>query len=129
ILVMDDEGAVLEIVSQMLSHLGYSVDTCRDGDLAIEKYVSAASEGTPFDLVIMDLTIPGGKGGVETVSELLALDSEARVLVSSGYSTDPVMANFRDYGFRGKIAKPFNLDKIQIAIQKILNEDSVSADQ
>ncbi len=127
ILVMDDEVAVLEIVSQMLEHVGYEVDTSLDGDDAISKYKSASENKIPYDLVIMDLTIPGGKGGVETMQELLAFDPAAAALVSSGYSTDPVMSNYADYGFLGKVAKPFNLEKIQSEIQNILTRKIVNS--
>lgn len=117
ILVMDDEDMVGEIACQMMSHLGYEATHVKDGRAAINAYVHNMAEGVPFDVVIMDLTIPGGMGGREAVGEILAKDPQARVLVSSGYSTDPIMTNFADYGFAGVINKPFDLASIKETLE------------
>jgi len=77
--------------------------------------------GTPVDLTIMDLTIPGGMGGKEAVRKILAINSEAKVIVSSGYSNDPVMANFKDYGFRAVIVKPFQLMELRKILGRLLD--------
>lgn len=114
---MDDEDMVGEIACQMLAHLGYQAEHVKDGRSAVEEYVRLFEAGDPFDIVIMDLTIPGGMGGKEAVGEILAVDSAARVIVSSGYSTDPIMTNYGEYGFVGVINKPFDL----ASIQKILD--------
>ena len=74
----------------------------------------------PYDAVIMDLTIPGGMGGEEAIKALLEIDPDARALVSSGYSQDPIMANYKQYGFSGVIAKPFELQKIAVTLEKVL---------
>ena len=111
VLVMDDDGAVRTVISQLLKNSGYSVSCTASGEDTIRSYGAARDAGTPFDIVVMDLTIPGGMGGKDAVKELLAMDPNARVVVSSGYSSDPIMANFRDYGFCGAIAKPFNIDE------------------
>lgn len=116
ILVMDDEDMVGEIACQMLDYLGFDAVHVVDGKAAIQEFLSQKDKGAPFNAVIMDLTIPGGMGGEEAVHEILAIDPAAQVFVSSGYSTDPAMVNFRDYGFTGVIVKPFDLS----AIQKIL---------
>ncbi len=119
VLVMDDEETVLEVASEMLASLGCTVEKALDGSEAIAKYKSAYEQGKPFSLVIIDLTVPGGKGGVDTIRELRAFDNGVKVIVSSGYFNDPVMANFKDHGFDAKVAKPYNLEKLQQAISHI----------
>ena len=100
ILIMDDEEMIRNVAAAMLEVCGYTVDLSFDGKDAVEKYVSADKSGNPFDIVVMDLTIPGGIGGKEAVKKLLAIDPEAKAIVCSGYSTDPVMAHYNDYGFK-----------------------------
>lgn len=110
ILVMDDEEMIRNIATQMLSFIGYNVTTCADGKEAIALYQQSLQSDKPYLAVIMDLTIPGGLGGKETAEHILAVDPNAHLIVSSGYSNDPVVANFRQYGFSGAIAKPYNID-------------------
>jgi two-component system cell cycle sensor histidine kinase/response regulator CckA len=117
ILVMDDEDMVGEIACQMLEYLGFDAMRVADGVEAVKEYKKHQDNGVPFTAVIMDLTIPGGMGGEEAVKEVLRLDHEAKVFVSSGYSNDPIMVNYQDYGFSGGIAKPFDL----ATMQKILS--------
>jgi two-component system cell cycle sensor histidine kinase/response regulator CckA len=117
ILVMDDEDMVGEIACQMLEYLGFDAMRVVDGVDAVKEYKKSQDDGMPFSAVIMDLSIPGGMGGEEAVREVLRLDHDAKVFVSSGYSTDPIMVNYQDYGFAGGIAKPFDL----AALQKILS--------
>jgi CheY-like chemotaxis protein len=119
ILVMDDDEAVLEVVANLLEGLGAAVATAADGGQALERYRQAVAAGTPFDLVIMDLTIPGGMGGKEAAAQLLRIDPDARIIVSSGYSTDPVLANYRDYGFSGRLIKPFRMAELRQALEAI----------
>lgn len=118
ILVMDDEDMVGEIACQMLDYLGYEAVHVFDGQAAIQEFELHKEKGQPFSAVIMDLTIPGGMGGKEAVTEILAIDKGAQVFVSSGYSTDPAMVSFQDFGFSGVIVKPFDL----AAIQEILDQ-------
>ena len=113
ILVMDDEDMVGEIACQMLEYLGFEAVHVADGLDAVEEYKKHQDDGMPFTAVIMDLTIPGGMGGKEAVTEILSIDRQAKVFVSSGYSTDPIMVNCREYGFSGGIAKPFDLATMQ----------------
>ena len=120
ILVMDDELAVREVCGKMLEHLGYDAYYAKDGQEALEKYKSAKVSDEPFDVVIMDLTIPGGMGGVETIEALLNYDPDVRAIVSSGYSTSPVMANYKEYGFLGVVSKPYQLTGLQQEIKKVL---------
>lgn len=118
VLIMDDEEMVGEIACQMLKFIGLDSHHVLDGRAAVDEYVRRFRDGAPFAFVIMDLTIPGGIGGREAVTEILAVDPAAKVVVSSGYWTDPIMTNFRDYGFRGVIGKPFDL----AALQDIVNQ-------
>ena len=120
ILIMDDEEMIGEIACQMLTYLGYEASHVLDGEEAIALYRQQLEAGDPFAVVIMDLTIPGGMGGKEAVTELLAVDPQARVLVSSGYSNDPGMTNFGRYGFCGHIEKPFDLTSLKAAIEAVL---------
>ncbi len=117
ILVMDDEDMVGEIACQMLEYLGYEGIWVADGADAIAEFKKNQEADLPFAAVIMDLTIPGGMGGKEAAAEILNIDNDAKVFVSSGYSNDPIMVNYREYGFSGVIAKPFDL----AAMQKILS--------
>jgi len=121
ILVMDDEEIVREICGEMLMALGHTVDYAADGQEALEKYQQAMEENKPFDLVIMDLTIPGGMGGKETIEKLLKIDPQVKAIVSSGYSHDDVMANYRDYGFQGVAAKPYLLSDLNKILQKLFH--------
>ncbi|MCD4701861.1 MAG: PAS domain S-box protein [Candidatus Aegiribacteria sp.] len=120
ILIMDDKDIVRTTISSMLEHLGYDIESARNGDEAIEKYRRARQNGEPFKLVILDLTVPGGKGGRETIEELRKIDPDIKAIVSSGYSTDPVMAHYKEYGFMGVIMKPYTLRKIESSIREIL---------
>lgn len=120
ILVMDDEEAILEMVSELLSHFGYRSGSARDGEEAIAMYKEAAAANDPYSVVIMDLTIPGGLGGKETIARLLEFDPLVRAIVSSGYSTDPIMANFRQYGFIGILTKPYTAKEMSEVIRKVM---------
>ena len=113
ILVMDDEDMVGEIACQMLDFLGFDALRVADGVDAVREYRKHQEINEPFSAVIMDLTIPAGMGGKEAVKEILNINREAKVFVSSGYSNDPTMVNFQDYGFSGVIAKPFDLAAMQ----------------
>ncbi len=109
ILVMDDEEEIQDILGKMLQHLGFDVDFASEGEKALSQYTLAFHQGAPYVATILDLTIPGGMGGKETLRQIKALHHEAVVIVSSGYSNDPVMARFQQFGFSGVIAKPYNL--------------------
>ena len=120
VLLMDDEDIVLDAAGEVLTYLGYTVVTAKDGREAVELYTTALRKGEPFNVVIMDLTIPGGIGGKEAVQELLEVDPHVKVIVSSGYSTDPVMADYRAYGFRGVVTKPYSMDELSRTLRKVL---------
>jgi len=121
VLVMDDEEAVCGSARRMLDSLGYEVELAADGSAALEMYRKARDAGRPFDLLIMDLTIPGGLGGKETIRRLLELDPLAKAVVSSGYSNDPVMADHRTYGFVGVLAKPYQIAELSEVLHRTLD--------
>ncbi len=120
VMIMDDEKLIRDVTTAMLDLLGHEVVLAQDGQEAIDLYRQHSKAGQPIDLIIMDLTIPGGMGGKTAVQEILAINPEAKVIVSSGYSNDPVMANFQDYGFIAAIIKPFQMQDIKEALQKAL---------
>ena len=122
ILLMDDDEIIHQVVGRMLKTLGYDVEIAIHGDEALQAYRAALEIEKPYDVVIMDLTIPGGMGGEEAVEKLHAIDPGARVIVSSGYSNDPVMANYADYGFCGMLRKPAGLDDLLDAVQNALTD-------
>ena len=109
ILVMDDEVYVRETLSRMLGNLGYAVETARDGTEAVEIYGAAIRSQDFFDAVILDLTVPGGMGGKETLAKLLEIDPKIKAIVSSGYSNDEVISRYKEYGFSGVLKKPCTL--------------------
>ncbi|MCP5104600.1 MAG: response regulator, partial [bacterium] len=119
VLVIDDEEMLLAIAGDMLHFLGYESEVAFSGGQALEMYKQAKTAGNPFDVVIMDLTIPGGMGGEEAIKKLLELDPDAAVIVSSGYSNSPVMANFANYGFKACIMKPYRIETLSHILQKV----------
>lgn len=120
ILVMDDENVIREIAAEILQFFGYDVESCADGREALELFRAARERNAPFSAVILDLTIPGGMGGMETAARLLELDPYALLIVSSGYSNDPVVANYRKYGFSGVIPKPFNASAMVGELERLI---------
>ncbi|MBD3321425.1 MAG: PAS domain S-box protein, partial [Chitinivibrionales bacterium] len=122
ILLMDDETAIKEMALEMLERLGYTVTVCSDGEEALRLYSGAFELGEPYDCVILDLTVPGGLGGRETVTRLIQMDPSVKTIASSGYSEDPVMAEPHKYGFKGIIAKPYLLKKMSAVIRDVLNQ-------
>jgi CheY-like chemotaxis protein len=121
VLVLDDEEMVREVVGSMLERLGFTAHYAADGAEAIQKYLAALSEGTPYTAVIIDLTIPGGMGGKETVARLLELDPGVKAIVSSGYSDDALMAEYREHGFCAVIPKPYTLKELEQALHTALD--------
>lgn len=121
ILVMDDEDQLREIVAEMLKYLGYKADLAADGTEAVALYIKAREAGKPYDAVIIDLTIPGGMGGKEAIEKLRQYDPQVKAIVSSGYSNDPIMAEYRKYGFSGVAAKPFEIADLSKILHDILD--------
>jgi PAS domain S-box-containing protein len=123
VLLIDDEEMIRKAANEALHRLGYDVTLAEDGSEGIRLYEEALQGTEPFDAVLLDLTIPGGMGGQEGVRDLLRIDPGARVIASSGYSNDPVMANFRKYGFRDVIIKPYRIDELGEVLHKVIKED------
>jgi len=120
ILVMDDQEPILKMVGRMLNQMGYHAAFAIDGYQAIELYRKAFVTEKPFDLVILDLTVPGKMGGAKTISELLKIDPNVKAIVSSGYSNDPIMANYLNYGFCGVVPKPYTKNQLaEVLIQTL----------
>ena len=122
ILVMDDDDVVREIASDMISSLGYDVVTVSDGNEALQKYREAREAQAAFDVVIMDLTVPGGLGGKETIVRLREVDPQVKAIVSSGYSNDPIMSRYQAFGFRGVVAKPYSLAELSRVLKQVIEE-------
>ena len=122
ILIMEDDPIISDIAKTFLEEIGFKVDVCSNGEEAIKRYAEQISVGNKFDLVIMDLTIQGGMGGKKAIQKLLEIDKGAKVIVTSGHCNDPIIENFRDYGFVGRLIKPFGLDKLKEEVYKIIKE-------
>ena len=122
---MDDEEPILSFVGRILEHLGYEAEFARDGSEALESYRKARDGGNPFAAVVLDLTVPGGMGGQEAMEQLRAMDPDVKAIVSSGYSNDPVMAQYKQYGFSGVIAKPYDIHTFSQVLHKAMAQDKV----
>ncbi|WP_163340780.1 ATP-binding protein [Desulfopila sp. IMCC35008] len=119
VLVVDDEDLVKDVTGKMLISLGYNVEFASEGETAVKMYEERLTEESRYDLVIMDLTIPGGIGGKDAIQQLKQLDPEILVVVSSGYANDPIMANYRDYGFSAVLSKPFNIEDLSRTLSEL----------
>ena len=119
ILLVDDEEIVRKATGKALTRMGYVVKFAEEGAEGIRIYKKAREAGKPFDAVIMDLTIPGGMGGREAIGKILEADPQAKVIVSSGYANNPVMSDFKKYGFSGVVKKPYRIHELGEAIRKI----------
>ena len=108
----------------MLRLFNMDVDIAPEGREGLHMYQQAKQQKAPYDVVIMDLTIPGGMGGREAMKELMAIDPEAKVIVSSGYSKDPILAQFHEYGFAGRLAKPFQIADLEQTLLQVLHPES-----
>jgi PAS domain S-box-containing protein len=123
VLLMDDEQIIRDVAAQMLAHLGYTAASTKDGLEAIKVFREAMEAGEPFDGVILDLTIPGGMGGVDAIGKLKEIDPSIKAIASSGYSNDPVMADFKKFGFTGVIAKPYRIDELAKVVAEAVGRE------
>jgi len=126
ILLMDDEEIILQATGELLEEMGYAVVTTHGGEEAIRLYEEARQTDQPFDLVIMDLIVPGAMGGKDALQELLKRDPQVRAVASSGYSTDPIMGNYQEYGFVAALSKPYKIRELYIIVQEAINPQSKS---
>ncbi len=125
ILIMDDEIQIRKVLGEMVETCGYRYQTAKDGEEAMRFFCQAQEIGDPFTAVILDLTVPGGVGGKDVINKLLTIDPKVKAIVVSGYSNDPVLANYQEYGFKGRVAKPFNLVDLSVVLNSVL-EDTLS---
>lgn len=123
ILVLDDDPAIRMTSSRLLKHIGHEVVPVACGKEAVRLYQEALDAKQPFELVILDLTLPGGKSGAAVLEDLKEVDPEVVAIVSSGYSQDPVMAHFSEYGFQGMIQKPYTLRELQACLDRVMAKD------
>jgi PAS domain S-box-containing protein len=124
ILVMDDEEVVRDLLKAMLDHLGYQATLAKNGNEAIELFTAAREAGEQFAALILDLTVPGGMGGKAAIEKLLQIDPRVKAIVSSGYSEDPVMADFEKNGFSGVITKPYRVAELSRVLNRVLHSQS-----
>jgi PAS domain S-box-containing protein len=120
VLLMDDEAVIVEMATELLKRLGYEVHSARHGEEALDAYRHARESGSPFDVVILDLTIAGGMGGLETIRKLREIDGDVRAIVSSGYAEDPAMADPEAYGFQGVVRKPYRIRDLSGVLARLL---------
>lgn len=122
ILVMDDEPEIRELIEQMLQTQGHAVVLAENGSKAIELFLKAKASSQPFDAVILDLTIPDGMGGKDTLNALFKIDPDVKAVVISGYSNDPVMADPGSYGFKGALLKPFSMKELAEVMKRLIRQ-------
>ncbi len=126
VLFMDDEETIRRMAEALLARLGFEVVTVSDGAAAVSTYAEAMASGQPFRVVVMDLTVPGGMGGRQAMEELLKIDAGVKAIVSSGYSSDPVLANHRAHGFCGVVAKPYRIADLARVMKTVLEQEKVA---
>ena len=117
---MDDDAGVRDMISQLLKSMGFQVETAKDGLQTIDMYVKAMSSDQAYDMVILDLTVKGGMGGVQTMKRLLKIDPHVKAIIFSGYTDDQVIENYSQYGFLGALTKPFTKKEIHSVLEKYL---------
>jgi len=122
VLLMDDEQIILDVTQEVLKFLGYDVMFAPEGQKAIELYKHEKNAGAPFDVVILDLSVPEGMGGKEAVGLLKAFDPEVKAVVSTGYANDPAVLDFASYGFSGKLTKPYKINDLKNILVQLIGK-------
>ena len=122
VLLMDDEQIILDVTQEVLKFLGYDVMFAQEGQKAIELYKNEKNAGAPFDVVILDLSVPEGMGGKEAVGLLKAFDPEVKAVVSTGYANDPAVLDFASYGFSGKLTKPYKINDLKNILVQLISK-------
>jgi CheY-like chemotaxis protein len=122
ILLMDDEQVILDVTLEVLTFLGYDAAFARDGAAAIEIFSKERTGGRPFDLVILDLTVPDGMGGKEAFEKLRKADPSVKVVISSGFTEDPMMTDYAKHGLAGILAKPYRISDIKALLEKMIQK-------
>jgi CheY-like chemotaxis protein len=122
VLVMDDEQILLDMTREVLKFLDYDVMFAKDGLAAIDLYTKEKAAGVPFDVVILDLSVPSGLGGRETIEQLRKIDPDVKAVVSSGYSDDPVVQDFSNHGFDERLTKPYKIHDLKNILERIMKK-------
>ncbi len=121
ILVMDDEAALRQLLNRMLNHFGCDVELASNGDEAVEAYRKAFKSDDPFDIVIVDLVVSEGMGGIETVVQIRKFDKNVKVIVASGHLSETMLDELKSGRFNGSLPKPFKMDELEAVLTKVLN--------
>ena len=119
--MLDDEKIVTEIISKIVSRLGYSAVCVHDGDSAVNTFINEKNCGKPFKALIFDLTVPGTMNGKDALQKIREIDRTIPAFLSTGYSEDPIVADPQAYGFTDSIGKPFDINELSEKLQKYLN--------
>jgi CheY-like chemotaxis protein len=122
ILLMDDEQIILDVTLEVLRFLGYEVQFARDGAEAIALYTKEKDAGEPFDVVILDLSVPEGMGGRDAIVKLKELDPGVKAIVSSGFTGDPCVTDYASFGFSGILAKPYKINDMKVLLEELIRK-------
>jgi CheY-like chemotaxis protein len=122
VLLMDDEQIILDVTQEVLKFLGYEVMFACNGQAAIELYKKEKKAGAPFDLVILDLSVPEGMGGKEAIGHFREFDPDVKAIVSTGYANDPAVLDFAGYGFSGKLSKPYKINDLKNILEQLIRK-------
>ena len=122
VLLMDDEQIILDVTGEILTFLKYDVMFAKDGQAAVDLFRKEKDAGSPFDVVILDLSVPHGMGGKETIELLRSVDPDVKAVVSSGYTNDPVVQDFSRYGFCERLSKPYNINAMKNLLEIVIKK-------
>jgi CheY-like chemotaxis protein len=120
VLLMDDEQIILDVTLEVLQFLGYDVQFARNGEEALALYAQEKAAGAPFDVVILDLSVPDGMGGREAIVKFREMDPAVKAVVSSGFANDPAVADYQSFGFAGRLAKPYKINDMKSILETLI---------